>query len=63
MLAVMRDPAQAPARRLRADASAAPYVHAKAGATGKKDAAEGAAKVATTGRFKWAAPPIQLVPR
>lgn len=45
--------------RLRIDAAKAllPYEHAKAGASGKKDAAAEAAKAASAGKFKPAAPP------
>ena len=61
--AVMNSAHETTARRLRAATALAMYVHAKAGAAGKKDERAEAAKKAATGKFRPAAPPIQLVPR
>lgn len=56
LLQVMRDDGEDKARRMQAASLAAPYVHAKKGEGGKKEAKQEAAeKVA--GRFRASAPP------
>ena len=49
--------------RLRLNAAVAlmPYVHAKAGETGKKDAKQDAAKKASAGKFAPSHAPVRLV--
>lgn len=57
MLAVMNDDRADEVRRDRMAMAAAPFVHARAGEQGKKDAAGEAAKKAASGKFGASAPP------
>lgn len=57
MLAVIRDPLADQERKDRLAIAAAPFMHAKVGDAGKKEAKAGAAKKASSGRFASAAPP------
>lgn len=61
MLAVMNDTSLDAGRRDRMAVAAAPYLHAKAGESGKKDAKVQAAKKASTGKFAPSAPPRLVV--
>lgn len=56
LLGVMRDPTEDKARRMSAAQLAAPYVHAKKGEVGKKEARQEAAQK-VGGRFTPTAPP------
>ena len=56
LLQVMRDPDEDKGRRMNAAQLAAPYVHAKKGESGKKEAKDEAAKK-VAGRFAVATPP------
>lgn len=59
--AVMNDPTASPHQRIDAAKALAPYMHARMGETGKKEAAQqAAAKQAVTGRFKPGARPGPL---
>lgn len=57
MLMVMNDINESSARRDRMAIAAAPFVHPRAGESGKKEAKAEAAKRAGTGRFAPSAPP------
>jgi hypothetical protein len=62
LLAVMNDPAADPLRRDRMAKAAAPFLHPKAGASGKKNAAHEAAAKAGQGKFKpGMAPKLTLI--
>lgn len=61
MLDVMNDPEVDPGRRDRMAIAAAPFVHAKAGESGKKETKQEAAKKAEAGRFAPAEPPRLVV--
>lgn len=62
LLGVMNDPTAAPERRDRAAIAAAPYVHGKVEATGKKQARQEAAEAAVSrpGRFSPGLPPRRM---
>ena len=62
MLQIMRDSAQANDFRARMAIAAAPYVHHRAGAAGKKTRRTERAKVAGKGRFKPTPAPLKLLP-
>lgn len=57
LLSVVNDTKADRRERIQAASIAAPYVHARKGEGGKKDAAADAAKKVSTGRFAPAAPP------
>lgn len=61
MLDVMNDPAAEKERRDRMAMAAAPFIHSKAGAAGKKDERQEAATKAAAGKFMPGAPPAKLV--
>lgn len=61
LLAVQNDPTVPLARRMRAAAAAAPYMHPKAGAAGKKAAATARAKEAAGRLVPLSAPKLSLV--
>jgi len=61
MLSVMNDAGADPSRRDRMAQAAAPFVHARAGEAGKKEAAAENAKKVAQGRFAPAAPPKLVV--
>lgn len=63
MLSVMRNVSEDPTRRDRMAIAAAPFVHARREPVGqgKKEAAEAAAKKASTGKFASAEPPKLVV--
>lgn len=60
LLEVMNDPAASPSQRLQAAVQAAPYVHPKAEAKGKKGESADRAKVAA-GKFSATPPPLRAV--
>lgn len=57
LLQVMRDPEEDKARRMNAAQLAAPYMHAKKGESGKKEAKDEAARKVAKSRFTVATPP------
>lgn len=60
--AVMSDPGADPRLRIEAAKALLPYVHAKKGEMGKKDAAKEAAKAAAQGRYRLRhSPPLKSV--
>jgi len=61
MLKVMMDVDADPARRDRMAVAAAPFVHPKAGESGKKDEKNERAKSAGQGKFKAGRAPLALV--
>ena len=61
MLEIVNDETVDEARRDRLAIAAAPFVHARAGESGKKDERLSAAKKAATGKFAPVAPPLRLV--
>ena len=56
LLGIMRDPANSPARRMRAAALLLPYMHPKFGGAGVKDARQSAG-AAALGKFATPSPP------
>lgn len=63
LLSIVRDEQADEKLRLQAAAIAAPFLHAKPTVGGKKDERATAAKVAATGKFAAAEPPLKLVSR
>ena len=63
MLDVMNDAGADEKLRAQMAVAAAPYMHAKRGEGGKKDEQADKAKVAATGKYAPAAPPLKLVAR
>jgi phage terminase small subunit len=61
MLVVMNDDTAEKDRRDRMAVAAAPYVHAKQGESGKKDAKQDAAKKAGAGKFAATPTPLRMV--
>ena len=57
MLAIMNDPEIEPSRRDKMAIAAAPFIHPKAGESGKKEKLADAAEKASAGRFKPSEPP------
>ena len=58
----MRSEAEDMRYRMQASVAAAPYVHRKAGALGKKEDRQVKASQAATGKFRPGAPPLKIVP-
>ena len=61
LLALVNEPTADMRLRLNAAVALMPYVHAKAGETGKKDAKQDAAKKASAGKFAPSHAPVRLV--
>ena len=61
LLALVNEPTADMRLRLNAAVALMPYVHAKAGETGKKDAKQDAAEKAASGKFVSTNPPVRLV--
>lgn len=61
MLFVINDPTASEERRDRLAIAAAPFVHPRAGAAGKKDEQSDRARKASQGRFAASAPPRLVV--
>lgn len=61
MLKVMMDGDADPARRDRMAVSAAPFIHPKAGESGKKEGKDEKAAVASRGKFRAGRAPLALV--
>ena len=61
LLALVNEPTADMRLRLNAAVALMPYVHAKAGETGKKDAKQDAAKKASAGKFAPSHVPVRLV--
>lgn len=60
LLAIMRDPVQSQAKRMRAAALLLPYMHPKPGDTGKKETRQNAAgeRATTSNRYATPKPPM-----
>jgi len=61
MLRIMNDPKEDIEIRARMAVAAAPYVHPKAGESGKKNEKEERAKIAGIGKFSPSKPPLKLI--
>ena len=62
LLKVMRNESEDIRYRMQASVAAAPYVHRKAGALGKKEERRVKANQAATGKFSPGVPPLKVVP-
>lgn len=61
MLKIMNNPKEDIELRARMAVAAAPYCHARAGESGKKEEKENRAKAASNGKFSPSKPPLKLI--